>query len=94
MGRQYNMLFDLVTSTYASFPYSPYMEAYKPELGMAMGARANNMLKYMAEFGPVRLGLQYSFDEGDTIAKKGVFTPGLSTGLKTAGGYVSSPACL
>ena len=88
MGRQYNMLFDLVTSTYASFPYSPYMEAYKPELGMAMGARANNMLKYMAEFGPVRLGLQYSFDEGDTLAKKGMFTPGLSTGLKTAGGYV------
>jgi predicted porin len=88
MGRQYNMLFDLVTSTYASFPYSPYMDAYKPEIGMAMGARANNMLKYMAEFGPVRLGLQYSFDEGDTLAKKGMFTPGLSTGLKTAGGYV------
>ena len=31
-------LFDVVTSTYASFPYSPYVEAYKPELGMAMGA--------------------------------------------------------
>lgn len=38
-GRQWNVLFDVVTSTYASFPYSPYMEAYKPELGMAMGAR-------------------------------------------------------
>ncbi|MBI1625768.1 porin, partial [Comamonas suwonensis] len=60
MGRQYNVLFDLVTSTYASFPYSPYMDAYKPEIGMSLGARANNMLKYVAEFGPVRAGLQYS----------------------------------
>ncbi|MEG0045064.1 MAG: porin [Comamonas sp.] len=88
LGRQYNMLFDLVTSTYASFPYSPYMDAYKPEIGMAMGARANNMLKYTAEFGSIRGSLQYSFDEGDTFAKKGVFAPGLSTGLKTAGGYL------
>lgn len=88
MGRQYNMLFDLVTSTYASFPYSPYMDAYKPEIGMSMGARANNMLKYVAEFGPVRAGLQYSFDEGDTFAKRGLFAPTLSTGMKTAGGYL------
>ena len=88
LGRQYNMLFDLVTSTYASFPYSPYMDAYKPEIGMAMGARANNMLKYTAEFGSIRGSLQYSFDEGDTFSKKGVFAPGLSTGLKTAGGYL------
>ncbi len=41
MGRQYNVLFDVLTSTYSSFPYSPYMEAYKPELGMAMGACPN-----------------------------------------------------
>ncbi|MDR0213518.1 MAG: porin [Comamonas sp.] len=90
MGRQYNVLFDLVTSTYASFPYSPYMDAYKPEIGMSMGARANNMLKYVAEFGPVRAGLQYSFDESNTFAKKGAgvdMTPG-GLALKTAGGYL------
>lgn len=90
MGRQYNVLFDLVTSTYASFPYSPYMDAYKPEIGMSLGARANNMLKYVAEFGPVRAGLQYSFDEGNTFAKKGNaidMTPG-GLALKTAGGYL------
>lgn len=90
MGRQYNVLFDLVTSTYASFPYSPYMDAYKPEIGMSLGARANNMLKYVAEFGPVRAGLQYSFDEGNTFAKKGSaidMTPG-GLALKTAGGYL------
>ncbi|WP_027014102.1 porin [Comamonas composti] len=87
MGRQYNMLFDLVTSTYASFPYSPYMEAYKPEIGMSMGARASNMIKYVAEFGPVRGGLQYSFDENNTFDKVGA---AVSTGgaIKTAGGYL------
>lgn len=80
MGRQYNILFDLVTSTYSSFPYSPYMEAYKPEIGMALGARANNMLKYTAEFGPVRGALQYSFAEKDV-------TPN-PTNARTAGGYL------
>jgi len=87
LGRQYNVLFDVVTTTYASFPYSPYMEAYKPEIGMSMGARASNMIKYMAEFGPVRGALQYSFDEGNTVADAGT---GVSAGgaVKTAGGYL------
>ncbi|SFD84365.1 porin [Paracidovorax konjaci] len=76
LGRQYNILFDLVTSTYASYPYSPYMDVYKPEIGFALGARADNMIKYMAEIGPWRGGLQYSFDEKSP------------TGGKTAGGYV------
>lgn len=87
LGRQYNMLFDLVTSTYASFPYSPYMEAYKPEIGMSMGARASNMVKYLAEFGPVRGALQYSFDENNTFDKVGTgVVP--SGAIKTAGGYL------
>ena len=66
-GRQWNVLFDVVTSTYASFPYSPYMETYKPELGMAMGARTSNMLKYTFAT-PDRSfvgSLQYSFDENN-----------------------------
>ena len=66
-GRQWNVLFDVVTSTYASFPYSPYMEAYKPELGFAMGARTSNMLKYTFAT-PDRSfvgSLQYSFDENN-----------------------------
>ena len=74
-GRQWNVLFDLVTSTYASFPYSPYMEVYKPEIGFAVGARTNNMLKYTVEKGNVRAGLQYSFHEAGTDSK-------------TAGGYL------
>ena len=75
-GRQYNILFDLVTSTYASYPYSPYMEIYKPEIGFALGARQNEMIKYMAEVGPVRGALQYSFDANSP------------TGGKTVGGYL------
>ena len=66
-GRQWNVLFDVVSSTYASFPYSPYMEAYKPEFGMAMGARTSNMLKYTFAT-PDRSwvgSLQYSFDENN-----------------------------
>lgn len=67
MGRQWNVLFDVVTSTYASFPYSPYMDAYKPELGMAAGARSSNALKYTLAT-PSRnwVGtVQYSFAEGN-----------------------------
>lgn len=66
-GRQWNVLFDVVTSTYASFPYSPYMEAYKPELGFAMGARTSNMLKYTFATPNRSLvgSLQYSFDENN-----------------------------
>ncbi|MFC4621926.1 porin [Comamonas nitrativorans] len=65
MGRQWNVLFDVVTSTYASFPYSPYMDAYKPELGMAAGARTSNALKYtLATPDRKWVGtLQYSFGE-------------------------------
>lgn len=67
VGRQWNVLFDVVTSTYASFPYSPYMEAFKPELGVATGARTSNMLKYTFAT-PDRSfvgSLQYSFDENN-----------------------------
>lgn len=76
LGRQYNVLFDLVTSTYASFPYSPYFDAYKPEIGLSLSARADNMIKYMAEVGPIRGALQVSAGEGSAM------------GGKTVGGYL------
>ena len=97
-GRQWNVLFDVVTSTYASFPYSPYMEAYKPELGMAAGARTSNMLKYLFATPDRSLvgALQYSFDENNNT--KGLTSatqvPGfvlntLSGGAwETVGGYL------
>ena len=86
-GRQWNVLFDLVTSTYASFPYSPYMEAYKPEIGMSMGSRSDNMLKYTAEYGAFRGSLQYSLDEGNTVNNLGA-TAAAAGAFKTAGGYL------
>ncbi len=87
VGRQYNVLFDVVTSTYASFPYSPYMEAFKPEIGMSMGARSNNMLKYTAEYGAFRGSLQYSMDEGNTVDVLGA-NAAAAGAFKTAGGYL------
>ncbi|KFJ12763.1 gram-negative porin family protein [Delftia acidovorans] len=89
MGRQFNVLIDVFASTYASFPYSPFMEVYKPEIGLAMGTRANNMVKYTANLGAWRASLQYTFDEENTIAKKGEaveVTGGLA--IKTTGGYI------
>ncbi len=69
LGRQYNILFDIYTSTYASFKYSPYIEAYKPEIGLSMGARQDNMVKYLVEKGPVRGEIQVSAGEGNTQNK-------------------------
>ncbi|WAC73272.1 porin [Roseateles sp. SL47] len=69
LGRQYNILFDIYTSTYASFKYSPYIEAYKPEIGLSMGARQDNMVKYLVEKGPVRGEIQVSAGEGNSQNK-------------------------
>ena len=76
LGRQYNVLFDVFTSTSASFKYSPYIEAYKPEIGFSLGARNSNMVKYLVESGPWRAALQASPSEG------------AATGGKSMGGYV------
>ena len=95
MGRQWNVLFDVVTSTYASFPYSPYMEAYKPELGMAAGGRTSNMLKYTFAT-PDRSfvgSLQYSFDENNDTKALEAQLPTFTTPLQTSqavGSYVGS----
>lgn len=89
MGRQWNVLFDVVTSTYASFPYSPYMDTYKPELGMAAGARTNNALKYtLATPDRKWVGtLQYSFGEKNntkSVQDLGVNLLGAKTGGQIA----------
>jgi len=69
LGRQYNVLFDIYTSTYASFRYSPYIEAYKPEIGLSAGARQDNMVKYLAQFGNVYGEIQMSAGEGNSQNK-------------------------
>lgn len=70
LGRQYNILFDVYTSTYASFRYSPYIEAYKPEIGLSAGARQSNMVKYLAQVGNIYGELQVSAGEGTSPSDK------------------------
>jgi predicted porin len=70
LGRQYSVLFDVYTSTYPSFKYSPYIEYYKPELGFSLGARNNNMVKYAAELGGLQAELQASPSEGSALGGK------------------------
>ena len=96
MGRQWNVLFDVVSSTYASFPYSPYMDAYKPELGMAAGARTSNALKYMLAT-PDRswVGtIQYSFAEGNKSTSAENAAVNLGSALSTTLGFGPSDAAL
>ncbi|MCE4537606.1 porin [Pelomonas sp. P7] len=72
LGRQYNILFDVYTSTYASFRYSPYIEAFKPEIGLSAGARQSNMVKYLGQVGNFYGELQVSAGEGTGAADKSV----------------------
>lgn len=69
VGRQYNVLFDVYTSTYSSFKYSPYIEIFRPETVMAMGGRQSNMVKYLVELGGFRAEAQVSAGEGATPDK-------------------------
>ena len=90
LGRQFNPLFDLVTSTYASFPYSPYMDAYKPEVGMSLGARASNAIKYSIAAGGFAGSLFYSFDEGNTL--QDTATISAQGAMRSAGGFAKYSA--
>lgn len=72
LGRQYNVLFDVYTSTYASFRYSPYIESFKPEIGLSAGARQSNMVKYLAQAGAIYGEIQVSAGEGTSPADKSV----------------------
>ena len=81
LGRQYNVLFDAFSATLASYKYSPFAEIYKPELGMTLGARQDNMVKYSFASGGLSGSLQLSAGE-------------VSTNNKSAGGlvkYASGP---
>ncbi len=69
VGRQYNVLFDVTTSSFASYKYSPYIEAFKPEIGVAMSARQSNMVKYAVTQGGLTGELQVSAGEGNSIDK-------------------------
>ncbi|MDN3921140.1 porin [Roseateles violae] len=94
IGRQYNVLFDAYTPTYSSFRYSPYIEAFKPEVGFSLGARNDNMVKYLIEVGGFRAEAQVSAGEGNatTVGANGKSMGGLlryATGeFAAAGAYL------
>lgn len=90
LGRQYNVLFDLNVTTFASFPYSPYFHQFIPELGYSLGVRSNEALKYTVELGPMRAALQYS-NEKDAIAggaSRGGYVRYADGGLAVGAGYL------
>lgn len=88
LGRQYNVLFDAVTSTYASFKYSPYSEIYKPEIGFSLGARNSNMVKYLVEAGGLRFEGQVSAGEGGAGKSMGGLLRYAMGEIAVAGAYL------
>ncbi len=71
LGRQYNVLFDVVTYTpYSSFRFGPYINAFKPEMAFAFGARQDNMAKYVYANGGLLAELSASPDEASALGGK------------------------
>jgi predicted porin len=77
LGRQYNILFDLMSTTYAPFKFSPYIETFKPELTIqgaggaaGLGSRNANMVKYIVALGSFTGEAQVSASEGDAATLK------------------------
>lgn len=99
MGRQYNVMFDMVTTTYSSFKFSPYIETFKPEAAWMGGstsdgtnllARNVNSVKYTLVAGGLTAQAQVSAGEGSLVVPK---TLGFSAkyvigGLGVGGSYI------
>lgn len=81
MGRQYNVLFDVQALAFSPFKtMGPYLEIYKPEIGVQMGARNNNMVKYAIALGGFAAELQVSAGEGGQEVGADTFANGKSLG--------------
>lgn len=89
-GRQYNVLFDVTTATFAAFRYSPYIEQFKPEIGVALSGRQSNMVKYLIQQGGFTAEAQVSAGEasGDkTVGAMGRYQTG---GFAFGAGYINA----
>lgn len=89
LGRQYNLMFDTVTSTYAPFGYSPYVEQYKPELSINGGNRLSNAVKYAANFSGVKIGLMAGLGE-----QANNVTTGSGNTVSASLGYAMGPVAV
>lgn len=64
-GRNYNVIFDLQATTFGAFKtQGPYLNSYKPEAGMLLGARSDEQLKYTLNVGGLTVAAQYAFGNG------------------------------
>lgn len=98
LGRQYNVLFDVSALAFSPFKtMGPFLESYKPEIGMALGARNNNMVKYAIALGGFAAELQASAGEGAQDSGAATFISGKSLGgmvrykfgdITVGGGYL------
>jgi predicted porin len=65
LGRQYNVLFDAMAFSYAPFiTVGPYLNTFKPETTMLLGAASDNMLKVQYSKGPLLFEAQAGAGEG------------------------------
>lgn len=90
LGRQYNVMFDLTTSTYAAYRYSPYIEQFKPELAMNAGNRQNNMVKYALTQGGLTFEAQVSAGEAAGDKTVGMMARYQMGGLAFGAGMINS----
>ena len=61
-GRNYNVIFDLQATTFSAFKtQGPYLNSFKPEAGMLLGARSDQQLKYTLNMGGLTVAAQYAF---------------------------------
>ena len=82
LGRDYNAMVYLFTSTFVSYPYSPYYNAFKPEIGFSAGVRSNELIAWTGTFGQITAHLEATL-QGETIAANGI-----NSGGKSRAGYV------
>lgn len=99
LGRQYNVLFDIMTTTYSPYKFSPYIETFKPELALqgaggaaGLGSRNANMVKYVLALGGLIAEAQVSASEGDpnTLKSYGAAARYLIGPVGFGGGYIKS----
>jgi predicted porin len=90
LGRQYNVMFDLTTSTYAAYRYSPYIEQFKPELAMNIGNRQSNMVKYALTQGGFTFEAQVSAGEAAGDKTVGMMARYQTGGLAVGGSMINA----
>jgi predicted porin len=95
MGRQTNVLVDVVTQSYASNAWVPYNQSFQPEVTLLGGIWSSNMAKYSARVGNVIGELSYAFGNvagqmasGSQLGVGVAYLPATSVNL--AAGYMDS----